>query len=73
MVPGVRVCACVFSTCIWTHTSVCAMFGCVCCLLVIFIAEGARIWGKTREFKSLKNNMVYTLFKFSMFHFVSIL
>lgn len=56
-----------------THICVCHVCVCLLSTHVIFIAEGARIWGKTREFKSLKNNMVYTLLNFSMFHFVSIL
>ncbi|XP_057572758.1 uncharacterized protein C17orf98 homolog isoform X2 [Hippopotamus amphibius kiboko] len=43
---------------------------CVCVLStrVMFVAEGARIWGKTQEFKSLKNSMVHTLCVCSLDH-----
>ena len=69
------VCAhvCSFGTGTRTHIGVFRIWVCLLATHVIFITQGNRIWGKTPELKSSKNNMMYTLLKLSMFHFVSFL
>lgn len=46
-----------------THIVVCHIWVCSLATHVIFITQGNRIWVKTPELKSSKNNMMYILLK----------